>query len=891
MLRITTLASPAAAKAYYQAEASDYYLGPDEHPGLWFGRAAERLGLRGEVDRADFHALCDNADPRTGRPLTAARRADRDVGRDLTFSVPKSVSLAALVADDERILPAVLEAAQATLSLVEADVETRVRKGNRHEERPTGNLCAAIFPHRTARPVRGEVDPQLHLHAVVFSLTHDDREGEFKAVHFREVVRGAPFYQAAFRADLALRLQGLGYEIDARKGDFELVGVPARARAEFSRRTAVIGDKADELGLTSPEARARLGATTREAKQAGGTLDELRRRWHDRLHPDDARAVQETTDQARARTPAVAAPARTPAAAIDHALGHLLERDAAVPERQVLAEALRHGLGSVSLDAVRRDLDGRRLPRRVVGGQALLTTPAVLAEERALLDFAAAGRGRCRPLLAFPHTPLAQRPGYAKLSDEQRAAIDHVWSSTSTVTLLRGAAGTGKTTLTRAALDGLPVPYVILAPTAEAGRGVLRREGFDRADTLARFLLDEGMQRGGRGGLIWLDEASLAGTRDVARLADVARRLDARLVLAGDRRQHRAVARGDVLGLLEDRAKLPVAEVSGIRRQSGSYRDAVRLLAQGRVGEGFDALDRLGWVVEAGHDRLVADYLQARAEGKDCLAIAPTHSEAERLTAHLRAGLRERGLLGAEEKTVLRLVPLQWTEAERADARNYAGGEVLQFHRHAGQFRAGQRAQATPDVLAQACQRPAAFAVYRPEAIPLAAGDTIRLSGNGATRDGKHRLHNGSFHAVAGFTRGGDIRLGNGWVVAKDFGHLGHGQVVTSFAAQGRTIDRVFVAQSAESFPASGAAQFYVSVSRGRHEARVYTDDKDALRRAVLREDRAVHAVDLEPDPRRAATPRQRLTRHLALARRLAERLRPGPSQAREPEREAARER
>lgn len=890
MLRITTLASPAAAKAYYQA--SDYYLGPEEPPGLWFGRAAERLGLRGQVEQADFHALCDNLDPRTGHPLTAARRADRDVGRDLTFSVPKSVSLAALVADDERILPAVLEAAQATLGLVEQDVRTRVRKGQVHEERPTHNLCAALFPHLTARPVAGEVDPQLHVHAVVFSLTHDAREDEFKAIHFREVVRNAPFYQAAFRADLALRLQALGYTLDARRGDFEIVGVPARVRTEFARRTALIEEKAQTLDLHSAEARARLGATTREAKQPGGTRAELSRRWHERLQPGDAHALHAATTQARERTPGLAPARLAPGPALDYALDHLLERTAAAPERQVLAETLRHGLGTVSLDAARRELHARKLPSRQIDGQVYLTTPEVLTEERRLLDFAGQGRGTCRPLLAHPHRPLSLRPGFARLSDQQRAAVEHVWASADRVVLLRGAAGTGKTTLTRAALDELPVPFVILAPTAEAGRGVLRREGFDGADTLARFLLDSDMQKNVQGGVIWLDEASLAGSRDLARLAQVARCLDARLVLAGDRRQHRAVARGDVLGLLQDHARLPVAEVSEIRRQGGSYRDAVQLLAQGRTGEGFDALDSLGWVVEAGHERLVADYLQARAEGQDCLAVSPTHAEGERLTGQLRAGLRAQELLGDDERRLPRLVPVQWTAAERGDARNYAGDEVLQFHRHAGPYRAGQRVQATPAVLAQVSGKPGAFAVYRAAAIALAAGDTVRLSGNGWTRDGRHRLHNGSFHTVAGFTAAGNVRLKNGWVVDKEFGHLDHGLVVTSHAAQGRTVDRVFIAQAAESFPACGAAQFYVSVSRARHEAHVYTDDKEALRRAVQRAEPGVHAVDLVPRPNRTGRGlRQRLLRYLTQARHLAARLPDSHGPEPQAEREVSHER
>ncbi len=75
--------------------------------------------------------------------------------------------------------------------------------------------------------------------------------------------------------------------------------------------------------------------------------------------------------------------------------------------------------------------------------------------------------------------------------------------------------------------------------------------------------------------------------------------------------------------------------------------------------------------------------------------------------------------------------------------------------------------------------------------------------------------------------------LENGWTVGKDFGHLAHGYVVTSHASQGKTVDRVFVGQSSQSFPASSREQFYVSASRAREQVIIYTDDKEALLEAV----------------------------------------------------------
>ena len=121
----------------------------------------------------------------------------------------------------------------------------------------------------------------------------------------------------------------------------------------------------------------------------------------------------------------------------------------------------------------------------------------------------------------------------------------------------------------------------------------------------------------------------------------------------------------------------------------------------------------------------------------------------------------------------------------------------------------------------------------------------VRITKNGSTADGKHRLNNGARYTVKGFNKSGDIVLDNGWTVAKDFGHLDYGYVVTSHASQGKTVDRVFIGQSSLSFPASSREQFYVSCSRGRQSVTVYCDDKAALREAVAESDERITATEL----------------------------------------------
>ena len=78
MLRITQQSLARNVKGYYAT--ADYYSEGQEIVGLWGGKGAKRLGLEGTVDRFSFDRLCDNLDPRTGKPLTVRTRGERTVG-------------------------------------------------------------------------------------------------------------------------------------------------------------------------------------------------------------------------------------------------------------------------------------------------------------------------------------------------------------------------------------------------------------------------------------------------------------------------------------------------------------------------------------------------------------------------------------------------------------------------------------------------------------------------------------------------------------------------------------------------------------------------------------------------------------------------------------------
>lgn len=624
---------------------------------------------------------------------------------------------------------------------------------------------------------------------------------------------------------------GLGYRIE-RKGDgWDLASVPQSILDKFSRRTAQIEERARELGITSEALKAQLGLATRERKQKDLTNAELLREWESRLTPEERQALQRVRQEG-----SPVEHVTSPVEAMDYAIAHVFERSSVVSDKELLREALRHGIGSVSVEGAKAELQRSSFLREAADEREWLTTREVLEEKKTVIAWVRAGHGTLQPF----HANVGQYECQdERLSDEQRAAVLHVLGSRDRVTAIRGVAGAAVFTF---------------APSADASRGVLRSEGFKDAETVEMLLQNQELQDAVRGQVLWINEAGLMSMRQMKRLCDLAERQGCRLVLSGDAAQHGAVERGDALRILQNHAGLVAAEVKSIRRQKAEeYRQA----------EGaFQRLARLDGFLEVAdgerHTLLATEYVEAIRECKSALVVSPTHAEGERVTALIRERLCADGQPSARENDCIRLRSLQWTEAQRQDAGSYRGGEVVQFHQNCRGLRRGERgtvARTTDNRIVIQSENGAErelplssakrFAVFRAETLPLAVGDQLRITANGYTADGNHRLNNGSLHRLTAFTENGELVLANGWTIRKDFGHLAHGYCVTSHASQGKTVDRVFIAESAESFRAGSREQFYVSVSRARESVRIFTDNVKGLRAAVAKSSRRRAAVDL----------------------------------------------
>jgi conjugative relaxase-like TrwC/TraI family protein len=839
------------AKSYFSDSLSqaDYYTSDQEHSGEFRGALAHRLGLNGRIAKDAFFMLCENVNPKTGDKLTKRTKDNRTIGYDINFHCPKSVSILHALAKDNHLQHAFERAVFETMSDIESDVLTRVRKKSQCEDRKTGELLFADFIHQTARPVKDQApDPHLHAHCFVFNATWDEAEQTIKAAQFRDIKRDMPYYQARFHKRLADALIGLGYNIRRTDKSFEVVGVPPAVIDLFSKRTDEIGRIAKELGLTDKNDIAELGARTRAKKQKGLSMAELKAEWKRQIASLNLDAT--SGNRAIRFAPKAVIPLIVAKECVDHALRHSFERASVVAERRILEQAFRFCLGhdSVGLEALSEAFEQEPTIIKVKeGNRFLCTTSEVLQEEQVMVELANFGQNQLQPL--YSTAPKLE------LTGEQAAAVEHVLTTTNTVSIIRGAAGSGKTTLMKEAAAKITAAgknLTVLAPTAQASRDVLRSEGFEHAETVAKFLNDTQAQMRIRDQVVWVDEAGLLGTTDMKALLSIASSYNARLILGGDTKQHASVVRGDALRILNKVAGIEAQEVSKIFRQKhADYLEAVQELSKGHIEQGFDRLDKIGFVRETDPQDsttpLVKDYMRAVSGGKSVLVISPTHEHGREVTTALREALRKSNKLDSQDHLARKLTSVNLTQAQRGDWQHYRVGQFVQFGLHAPGIRSGSKwtvsavengqVQITNDMGATIIlplQKAKAFDVYEVADLPLARGDKISITKNGFDTN-MRRLNNGQALEVISFSDEGEIicrntKSNNVFTLDKNFGHFNHAYCITSHASQGKTVDEVFISQPTGTFAATNAKQFYVSVSRGRDQAHIYTDDKEGLR-------------------------------------------------------------
>lgn len=785
---------------------NDYWAeGEKQVCGEWIGQGVTMLGLEGVVTDAPFEALRANRDWQTGKRLTArANKKTRMALFDIQISAPKDVSVLAMVGDDERVREAFVESVKAVLVEMEHFAAVRERRGDARDSeafRLTGNFVGAMFVHDASR----DLDPQLHVHAVLANVTWDPERSRWMALQHAEMMRASPYLRQAFYRELAGRMRQLGYEpYEMTSTGFSVRGVE-HLRERFSKRAREVKALTEEFSAKKGRRATKreievLVRESRGKKLSEVSTPEVRARQRAELTTDEAHSLDTLVRQTMAREPCVEISVSHEEAmrVLDSALRHVFERRSVAREGEVLSAAL-------ELHPEMSDWRSLWLALEthpdVLRGNGEMTLRSIKREEAATVRRIQAGRNTRVRLGAADCLP-------EKLTRGQRHAAKQLLSSRDFLSVLVGDAGTGKTTVLSAiecahVATGGP-RFLSLAPTTRA-RDALAESGFGEADTVQRFLVNEAFQEKAADRVLLIDEAGLLSTHQLERLTFIAEQHHARLLLVGDTKQHYSVQRGDALRHIVEHTHTPVVRLAEVLRQREEPdRRLSRLLASGAVIEALLYADRQGMIREAGNDdTLFADaaehYARNLAEQVETLVVIPIWDEIERFNGHARQALRRLGLLGDVEVVREAVKPLSWTEEQKQHWGQYQAGDRLLFVRDTRFFRRGTAAEVVevlPDglrvrgeqerVAVISRKQRGAFEVGRAERLAIAAGDRLLIRG----RDAEHGFSNGDLAQVAWVNPAADeVVLTDGRHLPAEFKAWTYGHALTAYRSQGSTAD------------------------------------------------------------------------------------------------------
>ena len=851
-------ATNGSGKSFYANHlcSNDYYSEHEKVQGYWRGELADAFGLQDKVVTSEEFSLFQrNVNPKTLDRLTQKNMPGGPRFFDFQVAAPKSVSVMSMF--DERLIEAHRESVRIAMAELERLAAVRVRDGENvrtNNYATTGKLVYAEFMHDTSRAL----DPQLHTHNVVCNVTRAD-DGRYKALETLEMCRAIRYAGKVYHNEMAARCRELGYETVEtrdRKGNviwYDLACVPADVMERFSKRRQQI-EKAEAEFIAAHGRKPTLSennylsTSTRTDKMLTSTSGKVREFQMGQLGHQEEEQLYAAARRAKEHDPVTSSldHERT-VEQIRNVIDELYERESVLKLDKILAEVLNRNLGRIKLQELKKAVKEIPELRNLGGNEAnpYYAPEVVIERELSAIELVDQQRNVFDAIApefqAFP----------GDQSREAQAMLIHgLLSSKDRFNLFRGVAGAGKTSTLQEFCKGLRSGGVtelrLVAPTNSA-TDVLKQEGFEQSQTVAGFLLSK--QKPPAGAYVIIDESGLNSLREGVEILKLARKNNYRVLFVGDAQQHSAVESGDFFRLLEDYSQIQKFSLTDIhRQQNAEYRRGIFECAMGQHEQAFERFDKQHFIHEGKQKYLeeaAGKYMEYTEQGRyldRAILVAPTHEECDKLTASVRAKLKEAEVLrGAGRETeVFRSwnKPKAWLK----DASNFQPGMTIGFIRNMkGVGNAGEvtRIEAVDGKQLVLSNGKRIFAkgasdfidVGEMRKIELCEGDLIQFRVNLKAK----KIYNGTLARVSADPGKVEILYSDGRPrelidMPENYAAFDYGWVTTSHKSQGRTAENVVVA--AESLDRKA---FYVALSRGRKEMSLHCPDKEHLKRNLAK--------------------------------------------------------
>lgn len=881
MVSITNVGAGQAGHYY----AKDNYYSCAE--GAWQGKGAAALGLSGEVNKESFLSLIHGKSPDGSESLvsyeprfTNGQEQKPRAGVDLTFSAPKSVSILSEVLGDKTVREAHDKAVSTALSLVEKQYsQARVTVNGQTEKVNTGNLVIAKFNHSTSR----ELDPHLHTHSVVLNLT-ERQDGSFRALSNEQLYSNKMFIGLAYRSELAANLKELGYSIKTDdKGLFEIAGFDQKLLDHFSRRSGQIEASAKDLqdsgkySNADPQRLREIACLGSRVAKRDVNLDTVKEAWTDRLKDQGfSREQLQGEVQIAAQNIGGRADSRqSPSEYIRAATRIVTEQESVFRREDILKAAGKLALGDHRMTDLDKAFSRAVQNREVVSldkGQGIFTTREMQGIERNIVRMV---RDKTSDPIApkeFTHRELDQYERSQRRSTSdfafskgQRAAAEHILTTNSPA-LIQGNAGTGKTTV----LDAVRIiaekqGYEVkgLSFTGKAAEEIENASGI-KSQTLHSFLSKETGHSNAK--QLWvIDEASMVGSRQMHRLLQEADKAKAKVVFLGDTKQLQSIEAGKMFYKLQDMGIKTVEMNETLRQKDEEYKEIVNDISLRKIDSAFERLNDKSRICEIADPAelktaLIQDYIH-RKNHKDAIIVTPLNKDRREINQAIRAGLKGLGKLSNSECEFTTRESKGLNPEEKHFAQQYSQNDIVTVNKAGMGIKVGAEGRVLNAdaenhsiiVLIGDKERSIdlnrhgdKISAYQEQETAFTKGDKVVFLKN----DKSLHVQNGLTGTIDKLSENGDVtvRLGNGQDVSfnlkSQYNYLDHGYAVTDFKSQGQTSKEVIYHAETANEQKNTFNSFYVAVTRGKEDVRIYTDNSETLKDQVKHEQQKSSTLD-----------------------------------------------